>query len=136
MTSTSTITSNLTELGTAQPQHVLHYSFIAYQKSTELHLIRVYFGGQTFDVIQKDEKLHLVDKISSIGGNLGLFTGFSLLSLVEIFYFIPQIVFSLITNSATGQSLMASIYNFGGILRRIFQRNVINVQEAPDFIHA
>ena len=33
-------------------------------------------------------KVTLSDKISSIGGTLGLFTGFSLLAIVEILYWI------------------------------------------------
>ena len=38
------------------------------------------------NVIIKDQRSSLSDKISSIGGTLGLFTGFSILSIIEMVY--------------------------------------------------
>ena len=41
----------------------------------------------TFDHFTKDEKANFVDKVSAIGGTMGLLTGFSIISGVEIIYF-------------------------------------------------
>ena len=45
-------------------------------------------AGLTEIVIDgEDEKAKFVDKLSAIGGTMGLLTGFSLISAVEIVYF-------------------------------------------------
>ena len=47
----------------------------------------------TFDIIKKDRAAKFVDQLSAIGGTMGLLTGFSLISGVEIIYFMLKIVF-------------------------------------------
>ena len=54
---------------------------------TELRFVRIYFDATSFDVIEKDRAAKFVDIISAIGGTLGLFTGFSIISAVEIIFF-------------------------------------------------
>ena len=61
--------------------------FQVFDRRTELHWIRIYFGTPTFDRITKDEKANFFDKLSAIGGTMGLLTGFSIISGVEIIYF-------------------------------------------------
>ena len=41
----------------------------------------------TYDLIEKDAKLTLEAQLGLIGGTMGLFSGFSTLSAVEILYF-------------------------------------------------
>ena len=45
----------------------------------------------TFDKITKDEREKFEDILSTIGGTLGLLTGFSIISGVEIIYFVFRI---------------------------------------------
>ena len=61
--------------------------FIDYELTMKLRSVKIYFGATTFDQITKDRAAKFVDMISAIGGTLGLFTGFSLISAVEIVYF-------------------------------------------------
>ena len=49
--------------------------------------VRIYFGATTFDRITKDSAAKFVDMLSAIGGTMGLLTGFSIISGVEILYF-------------------------------------------------
>ena len=49
--------------------------------------MRVYFDIPTFDRIEKDRAAKFVDMLSAIGGTMGLLTGFSIISGVEILYF-------------------------------------------------
>ena len=49
--------------------------------------MRVYFDTPTFNRITKDRSSKLADKVSAIGGNMGLLTGFSIISGVEFLYF-------------------------------------------------
>ena len=49
--------------------------------------IRIYFGTPTFDRVIKDIAAKPVDKLSAIGGTMGLLTGFSIISGVEVLYF-------------------------------------------------
>ena len=50
--------------------------------------VKIYFATPTFDRIQKDEKANFETKFSTIGGTFGLLTGFSIISGVEIVYFL------------------------------------------------
>ena len=50
----------------------------------------------TFDIIKKDRAAKFVDQLSAIGGTMGLLTGFSLISGVEILYFLGRIVLRII----------------------------------------
>ena len=53
----------------------------------DLKCVRIYFGATTFDRITKDRAAKFVDMLSAIGGTMGLLTGFSIISAVEIVYF-------------------------------------------------
>ena len=55
--------------------------------------MRIYLESPTFDRITKDQSSKLEDKLSTIGGNLGLLTGFSIISSVEIVYFAFKMIF-------------------------------------------
>ena len=57
-------------------------------------MVRIYFDTPTFDRITKDRAAKFVDMLSAIGGTMGLLTGFSLISAVEIIYFYFKILFN------------------------------------------
>ena len=50
-------------------------------------MVHIYFGTATFDLMERDTKIKMENQLSVIGGTMGLFTGFSILSAVEIVYF-------------------------------------------------
>ena len=52
-----------------------------------MHLVQFYFVPATYDEIERDRKLTLEAQLGLIGGTMGLFTGFSIFSGVEIIYF-------------------------------------------------
>ena len=54
---------------------------------TPLKLVHIYFDTATFDEIEKDVKVTLEAQLGLVGGTMGLLTGFSILSGVEIIYF-------------------------------------------------
>ena len=58
--------------------------------------MRIYFSTPTFDRIEKDRAAKFVDMLSAIGGTMGLLTGFSIISGVEILYFAGKIILNLI----------------------------------------
>ena len=49
--------------------------------------MKIQFDAPIFDKITKDRAAKFVDQISAIGGTMGLLTGFSIISGVEIIYF-------------------------------------------------
>ena len=49
--------------------------------------MKIFVASATFDLIKKDEKANFETKLSVIGGTMGLLTGFSIISGVEILYF-------------------------------------------------
>ena len=49
--------------------------------------VRILFYATSFDRITKDRAAKFVDKLSAIGGTMGLLTGFSIISGVEMVYF-------------------------------------------------
>ena len=59
----------------------------------ELRFVRIYFDTPAFNKITKDRSAKFVDQLSAIGGTMGLLTGFSIISGVEIIYFASKIVF-------------------------------------------
>ena len=69
------------------------------QEKTKLHFVRIYFDTPTFDRITKDEKANFETKLSTIGGTMGLLTGFSIISGVEIVYFGVKIILSVLKKS-------------------------------------
>ena len=58
----------------------------------DLQFVRIYFDTPTYDRITKDEKVKFVDILSAVGGTMGLFTGFSIISGMEILYFSYKLV--------------------------------------------
>ena len=58
--------------------------------------MRIYFDTPTFDRITKDRAAKFEDKLSAIGGTMGLLTGFSVISAVEILYFAGKVVWNLL----------------------------------------
>ena len=73
--------------------------------------MHIYFNTPTFDHITKvgditirfnehlpdpqDAKTNTMTQISVIGGTLGLFTGFSIMSFIEILYFLVKTFFEM-----------------------------------------
>ena len=58
-------------------------------------VVQIYFDTATYDKIEKDIKMTLTAQIGLIGGTMGLLTGFSILSGVEILYFAAKLIMSL-----------------------------------------
>ena len=54
--------------------------------------VRIYFDATTFDRITKDRSAKFVDMLSAVGGTMGLLTGFSIISGVEIVFFSVRII--------------------------------------------
>ena len=63
-----------------------------YEWKNKLRFVRLYFDTPTFDIITKDQAAKMVDIFSAIGGTMGLLTGFSIISAVEIIYFTAKFV--------------------------------------------
>ena len=61
-------------------------------------MIQVYLATDTFDEIEKDDRVTTEAALGLIGGTMGLFTGFSILSGVEIFYYLIKFFMSLRIN--------------------------------------
>ena len=57
------------------------------ESSSTLQLVQIYFDTATFDDIEKDKKIKMEAQLSLIGGTMGLLTGFSIISGVEILCF-------------------------------------------------
>ena len=58
--------------------------------------MRLYFYATTFDKITKDRAAKFVDMLSAIGGTMGLLTGFSIISGVEMVYFGTRIILKIL----------------------------------------
>ena len=63
-----------------------------------MRFVRIYFDTPTFDRITKDRAAKFVDMLSAIGGTMGLLTGFSIISAIEIIYFSVKIILSISNN--------------------------------------
>ena len=66
--------------------------FDVYDSELKLRYLKINFHATSFDRITKDRAAKFVDMLSAIGGTMGLLTGFSIISGVEIFYFGVKII--------------------------------------------
>ena len=73
----------------------LEFIFLADQKS-RLQFVRIYFDTPTFDRITKDRRAKFVDMLAAVGGTIGLFTGFSVISAIEIIFFLARFLFGFV----------------------------------------
>ena len=69
---------------------------LGFEWRNKLRYVKIYFETPTFDRIEKDRAAKFVDMLSAIGGTMGLLTGFSIISGVEIIYFTAKIVWNII----------------------------------------
>ena len=88
---------NLTLLYFHYTVHFPHnHVILDYEWKNKLRFVRIYFDTPTFNRITKDRAAKFVDMLSAIGGTMGLLTGFSIISGVEILYFAVKITLKLI----------------------------------------
>ena len=74
----------------------LWWCILDYEWKNNLRYVRIYFDTSTFDRITKDRAAKFEDMLSTIGGTMGLLTGFSIISGVEILYFMGKVVLKFI----------------------------------------
>ena len=53
-----------------------------------LQLVQIYFDTATYDEVERDKKIKTEAQLSLIGGTMGLLTGFSIISGIEIIFFV------------------------------------------------
>ena len=75
-----------------------------YVSEMNLQFVRIFFETTTFDKTTKDRSAKFVDMLSAIGGTMGLLTGFSIISGVEILYFVIKIALQAIKKSIGSKS--------------------------------
>ena len=78
------------------PKNLKGYFHPEEETKNPLRLVRIYFDTPTIERITKDRAAKFVDMLSAIGGTMGLLTGFSIISGVEIIYFAAKIILSCI----------------------------------------
>jgi len=61
--------------------------------SRTFYAIRVYYQDLKYTLISQQPKIELFGLISNVGGTLGLFLGFSFISLLELFEIVAELVF-------------------------------------------
>ena len=72
---------------------------VDYFVKLDLKYVRIYFDATTFDRITEDRAAKFVDMLSAIGGTMGLLTGFSIISAVEIIYFAIKIILKILKDN-------------------------------------
>ena len=66
----------------------MNYYLKGLQWKHKLRYVRIFFDTPNFERITKDKAAKFVDMLAAIGGTMGLLTGFSIISGVEIVYFL------------------------------------------------
>ena len=70
-----------------------------------MQVIQIYFDTATYDEIERDVKVTINAQLGLIGGTMGLLAGFSILSGVEIIYYLAKLFMSLRLVRAEKQSI-------------------------------
>ena len=68
--------------------------FIDFEWVSQLRYVKIYFETPKFEMITKDRSAKFSNMLSAIGGTMGLLTGFSIISGVEIIYFAIKIIWN------------------------------------------
>jgi hypothetical protein len=76
-----------------------------------LKFVQIYFGTATYDKIERDKKVTMEAQLGLIGGTMGLLTGFSLLSAVEIVYFAIKFFLSLRVAKTDLKPMVTNVMN-------------------------
>ena len=71
----------------------------------KLKFVKIIFDTPIFDRITKDKSAKFVDKLSAVGGTMGLLTGFSIISGVEILYFAFKIALGYVNDFRGKQNM-------------------------------
>ena len=71
----------------------------------DLKFVRIYFNTATFDRVKKDRAAKFVNMLSAVGGTMGLLTGFSIISGVEIIYFLAKIFIDLVMSKKSSSHI-------------------------------
>ena len=74
-------------------QSKIKYIISGEELEAQLHLVHIFFDTATFDNIQKDKKIKFEAQLSLVGGTMGLLTGFSIISAIEIINFFLRLTF-------------------------------------------
>ena len=56
-----------------------------------MKLVQIYLDTATFDEIERDEKVKFTAALSLVGGTMGLLTGFSIISGIEVVFFLVKL---------------------------------------------
>ncbi|XP_063916628.1 pickpocket protein 28-like [Zophobas morio] len=70
-----------------------HTNMTIIDNSSHWSVLQIYFKEEQFTTVERNELYGMSDLISNFGGLLGLFTGFSIVSLMEIIYFCTLRIF-------------------------------------------
>ena len=73
---------------------------LASSNEAEIYFIEIFFDISTFDLVEQDKKMTLEAQLGLIGRTMGLLTGFSILSGVEIIYYAIRFFASLRVKNA------------------------------------
>ena len=63
-----------------------------------MRLVQIYLDTATFDEIERDEKVKFTAALSLVGGTMGLLTGFSIISGIEVVFFLVKLISPLVVN--------------------------------------
>ena len=66
--------------------------------NSTLKLVQIYFDTATFDNIDQDKQIKTEAQLSLIGGTMGLLSGFSIISGIEIIFFLFRFSIYLLFN--------------------------------------
>ena len=61
-----------------------------------MKLVQIYLDTATFDEIERDEKVKFTADLGLIGGTMGLLTGFSIISGIEVIFFLVKLISPLV----------------------------------------
>lgn len=70
----------------------IYATFLGFEMKVKLKYLRISFDANPFDKVTKDKSAKFTDILSVIGGTMGLLSGFSIISGVEILYFGIRII--------------------------------------------
>ena len=63
-----------------------------------MKLVEIFFDTATFDEIEREEKVKFTAALGLVGGTMGLLTGFSIISGIEVVFFLFKLISQFVVN--------------------------------------
>ena len=96
--------------------------------------MQIFFDSPTFDNIERDKKLKTEAQVSLIGGTMGLFTGFSIISGAEVIFYLFRLLCPVENQISNNHGKKSEFMSMTTLFNSLFR--LVSSLRLADTVHA